>query len=175
MSTASFDTACLFVLANEGSEYTNYAADAGGPTRWGVTLEDYSTYMGRKMTANDVKIMPQSVAMKILKNLYWISSYEKLAQPVATVILDWCFLHGNTSGRMMAQKAANELGAKLVVDGDIGGASIAALNALTPAYFISRFEADIKAYFYAIVAHAASQKIFLAGWLARANRYSSLV
>lgn len=175
MSISTFQSACLFVIKNEGSEYTDLKADAGGPTKYGCTLDDYSTFMGRKMTANDVKNMSEATATNILKSLYWIDAYSELPQSVCSVILDWTFLHGVNSGRMMAQKAANELGAHIAVDGDFGPATIKALNALRPAYFISQFKTDILSYFKALVAYSPSQKVFLAGWTARINRYSSLV
>lgn len=175
MSNTSFDTACLFVQRNEGPEFSDDQYDAGGATRWGVTQADLAKYLGRAVSKTEVKNLSQSLAAQVLKKMYWIPEYEQLPQSIATSLVDWCFLHGNTSGRVMAQKALNELGAHISADGVIGQASIKAFNDVRPAYFLNQFKLDILHYFDEVVRVNPTQKRFLAGWTARINRYTSLV
>ncbi len=54
--TASFDTAILFVLGNEGG-FSNVAADGGGPTMFGITQDEYSRFLGRLASVADVQRM----------------------------------------------------------------------------------------------------------------------
>ncbi len=74
----------------------------------------------------------------------------------------------------MAQEVANKLGAKLTVDGELGSKTVDALNEIDSAYFLAEFQNDIKAWFTARAKKKPSQKVFLAGWLNRASRYSML-
>jgi lysozyme family protein len=61
------------VLAHEGSRYTDgvHPYDPGGPTRWGITITDARLYWKPDATADDVKIMPRSVAVDIYRKRYW--------------------------------------------------------------------------------------------------------
>lgn len=171
---STFDTAVLTLFNNEGG-FSDDKYDAGGATNFGITGTDYSKWLGRTATRAEIKAMPRATAIKILRSLYWFSEYEQLPQAIATAICDWGLLSGTGNARRMAQKVANELGAKISVDGAIGPASIAALNKLTPAYFISRYQTDIMAYLNDIVKANSTQSVFLDGWSARIKRYSSLV
>lgn len=61
------------VIDSEGSKYTDgvHPYDPGGPTRWGITLADARLHWKKGATANDVRLMPLSVALQIYKSKYW--------------------------------------------------------------------------------------------------------
>ena len=171
--TTSFDTAVLFILRNEGG-YSNEPADAGGPTNYGITQREYEVFKGRHVSISEMKAMPLADAKTIYRSKYWIPEFEKLAQGVATAIMDWGVLHGTRSARIMAQQSANKLGCKLECDGDIGPKSIAAFNSIRPAYFVTQYASDIRAWMENRVKESPSQKVFLKGWLRRADRIATL-
>lgn len=58
------------VLLSEGG-YTNNPRDPGGPTNWGITLEDARLHWKPDATAEDVRAMPKAVAEQIYKTKYW--------------------------------------------------------------------------------------------------------
>lgn len=70
MTASNYDACEAFVLASEGG-YTNDPNDPGGPTNWGITIYDARLYWKKNATANDVKIMPKSVAQQIYRAKYW--------------------------------------------------------------------------------------------------------
>jgi lysozyme family protein len=70
MTAADYNACEARVLAHEGG-YTNDARDPGGPTNWGITLEDARLYWKRNATAADVRAMPVSVAKDIYRSKYW--------------------------------------------------------------------------------------------------------
>src|ERR1043165_7272468 len=61
------------VLVHEGG-YTNDPRDPGGPTNWGITIFDARKYWRPNATAADVRVMPQSVAVAIYRQKYWVAN-----------------------------------------------------------------------------------------------------
>lgn len=64
------DKAISITLGYEGG-YTNDRNDPGGPTNWGITIYDARLHWKPDATAEDVKAMPKSVAIEILRKKYW--------------------------------------------------------------------------------------------------------
>ncbi len=70
MAAASYDQALTRLLSDEGG-YTDHPSDPGGPTNFGITLNDARRYWKGNAAAADVRAMPQSVARKIYRERYW--------------------------------------------------------------------------------------------------------
>ncbi len=66
----SYAQALDALLIHEGG-YSNHPADPGGPTNWGITLNDARRYWKGDASADDVRQMPQNVARKIYRERYW--------------------------------------------------------------------------------------------------------
>lgn len=66
----NFENSLNRLLVHEGG-YTNHPKDPGGPTNFGITLEDYRLYVNAKATAADVRSMKKSEAVKIYDQKYW--------------------------------------------------------------------------------------------------------
>lgn len=173
MSSKS-DSAIVYTLKNEGG-FVDDPADHGGATNYGITEATYAKFKGHAVTRADVKAMPLADAIAIYKSEYWDHSFEMLDVAVATAIFDWGVLHGPANAKKLAQTCANQLGCKLVVDGQLGPSSIAALNSLRAKTFVTAFVAGMKEWFKEDVAKNPSQARFLAGWDNRADRLNSLV
>jgi lysozyme family protein len=70
MVASNREAAIKKTLQYEGG-YSNHPADPGGPTNWGITIADARKYWKAGATADDVKAMPQSVAVEIYRKRYW--------------------------------------------------------------------------------------------------------
>ena len=58
------------IIEREGRKYTNLASDRGGPTKFGITLADLSSWRKRKCTADDVKALQEPEARAIYETRY---------------------------------------------------------------------------------------------------------
>ena len=67
-----FETCLSLLLAHEGG-YTNHPSDPGGPTNFGITIEDYRRYVKVNATAADVRRMKLDEAKIIYREKYWDS------------------------------------------------------------------------------------------------------
>lgn len=70
MAASSYDAALARLLAHEGG-YTNNPADPGGPTNFGITINDYRKYVRPGATAADVRGMTVEEAKAIYHSKYW--------------------------------------------------------------------------------------------------------
>jgi lysozyme family protein len=81
---------CLpLLLAHEGG-YTNHPSDPGGPTNFGITIDDYRRYVKPDATAADVRAMKLSEAKSIYRSKYWDAQRcDELPAGVDYVIFDF--------------------------------------------------------------------------------------
>jgi lysozyme family protein len=127
---SSFDDAFDALIGNEGG-YSNNPADPGGETMWGVTarVARAAGYAGA------MRELPRDTAKAIAKKLYWDPlRLDELDPRVAFQIFDANYNGGHPV--IWMQGAA---GAK--VDGLIGPATIAAVQATDPLRFMLRWNA----------------------------------
>lgn len=105
------------VLAREGSAYTDRAADAGGPTKYGITLQTLTEYTGGNRTAADVQALTEDQARAIYRELYWQGPglYMIADQNLADLVFDCAVQHGPMRAIEWLQQAAG-----LQADGVIG-------------------------------------------------------
>lgn len=72
----NFTRCFLFVMRGHGDwkgegGYVNNPRDPGGPTNMGITIATLSHEFGRRATAEDVRRMDASTAMRIYQKKYW--------------------------------------------------------------------------------------------------------
>src|SRR5262245_60895266 len=66
---SNFETCRKLLLVHEGG-YTNHPSDPGGPTKFGITIDDYRRYVKTNETAADVHKMKLDEAKIIIaKNI----------------------------------------------------------------------------------------------------------
>lgn len=105
----------------------------------------------------------QSLVLAFYQTNYW--NANRLGEIESQDAADWCFDHIVNAGGRGARWA--QLAAKVTPDGDIGPATIAAVNAMPPAKFLSRVE-DIAGKYRLDVAHDHPSQIqWLKSWLER--------
>ena len=70
MAASTYDEALRRLLSHEGG-YSNHPSDPGGPTNFGITLNDYRKYIDARGTARDVRAMTVAQAKTIYRSKYW--------------------------------------------------------------------------------------------------------
>lgn len=171
-----FESCLPYVLENEGG-YSNVPEDAGGPTNFGITQDDLSRWLKRSVSAQDVQHMTLETATDIYYAWYWspLTLGSINTNQMCICMFDTAVNRGLGVGARYAQTVANQMGAHLAVDGQIGPLSIAALNLLDFKEFIEKYFLLVKSGYDQIVANNPSQQIFYAGWMNRAHKLLTLV
>lgn len=172
-----FNSAFAYLIGDEGQTFVNDPEDAGGPTKFGITLRDLNQFLGKECTADDVASMNKETAAQIYEKFYWVPfGLDQLTNGVnASALFDVCVLYGGETGIKMAQEALNNCGQQLDTDGKDGVNTQAALNAALPSQFIPAFVDKILARIEYIIEKAPYNKKFKEGWVRRAERLLTLV
>lgn len=174
---AKIEASLPYALVNEGG----FCIDDGGPTNFGITIPDVAAYRKvplSQITTDDMRNLSLSEATAIYKQQYWdaLSLDQVNDQNIATCIFDTGVNRGIGVGAQYAQKVCTLLGHSVVVDGQIGPLSLAAINQCARAPFIQHYEALEMAGYLAIAAgDPAKYDRYLAGWENRAKRLLSLL
>jgi len=173
---ANFDYAIKIILKHEGGLSDN-PHDPGGLTNWGITIPFLTDFMCQKYlghpapaTREDIRNMTRDTAIQIYKDQVWDPNrYGELTNDqVGTKVFDVTVNMGEKWGETFAQQSANRLGQSLVVDGQIGSKSIAAINLCDPNAFLVEYCKQQKERYEQLVLHNPSLAVFLKGWLIRA-------
>jgi lysozyme family protein len=175
---ARFDYAIKIILRHEGGLADN-PHDPGGITNWGISkrfldrtpglVQKYFGHEG-EATRDEIRAMPKDLAIKIYDEVIWTPNhYGDISNDlIATKVFDCTVNMGEKWGETFAQQSANRLGASLVVDGQIGPKSIAAINACDPMNFLKEYCQQMRERYEHIVLRKPQMAVFLKGWLARA-------
>lgn len=150
------------IIVREDSGFTNRAADRGGPTKFGITLDTLSRWRGHQCTALDVENLQEDEARMIYEHVYIDEPKFELVEDegVRVQAIDW----GVTSGPATAIKALQQL-VGVNKDGVLGPATAAAVNAAD----LNNKLAVSRAVFYAsIVERDTKQAANIVGWTRRA-------
>ena len=145
------------VLEHEGG-YVNDPTDLGGETKYGITKRFYPDV--------DIKNLTIEQATEIYKKDYWDKNkVESLPQNLWHIYFDMCVNMGKRTAVKVLQRAANNKGRNIDVDGGLGPATIGALKGVE----LDRVRAyRVKFYVDLITAKPEQEKFFL-GWFRRAT------
>lgn len=93
------------ILLSEGSEYTNDPQDAGGPTKYGVTIHDVRQFIKKNATAADVKKLTRAQAVTIFGDKYWdVMNGDALPSGLDFTIVDYAVNSGTArAGHVLRQ------------------------------------------------------------------------
>jgi lysozyme family protein len=176
---SSFELAWPTVLRHEGG-YCNNSNDAGGPTKYGISLrwlkgQGLLGDVNHDMVVDirDIQALTVEDAGGFYRSKWW-DKYgfgRVLDQTIATKLFDTAVNVGTPRAVRFAQEAAFALGAiTATVDGQLGPQSVAAINAQqgSPLLLLHRMQ-DLQATYYRQLAESNPRLAeFLTGWLARA-------
>jgi lysozyme family protein len=100
----NYEQALTEVLKSEGG-YSNDPGDPGGPTNFGITINDYRSYINAHGTAQDVRRMTLDQAKTIYKSKYW----DAVGCDLLPSGIDYCvFDYGVNSGIGRAKRILGE-------------------------------------------------------------------
>lgn len=177
---ANFDIAADIVLGHEGGYQAN-PADRGNynslgqnvGTNWGISAKTYESWIKRPPSMAEMKAMQRDMALVIYKTNFWdrTKGDQVADQQLANIAFDGAVNHGVNGGNKMLQRACNDLGSILLVDGIIGPLSLAAINGHDPNALHDAYKERRRQKYLDIVANDASQSVFLNGWLRRLDSF----
>jgi lysozyme family protein len=162
------------VIAREGRRYVDDPADAGGPTRFGITLATLHLYRGTPVAAADVAALTEEEARAIYRRLFVPPAWGLIPDAqVLELLFDYAVNSGPAAAARSLQAVLKREGLyDGPVDGELGPLSAAALAQVRnwPALFFAlkceRYELLLR-----LVGSAPSQAAYAAGW---ANRLDGL-
>jgi hypothetical protein len=162
------------ILGREGG-FVDHPNDRGGATNFGITQRALAASRGKDVSVDDVRNMAISEAKQIYSTRYFTRpKIDKLPELVQPVVFDMSINHGPGTAIKLFQEVLNKSGKTCSVDGGVGDETItcaqAAADALGNALINSVVDRRIALY-QAIVAGDESQRVFLRGWLRRANEF----
>lgn len=96
------------IIDREGGDtFTNHPEDHGGPTRFGVTLPALSSYLGRKATITDLKLITRADAHDLYIELFLRRPGFGVigSQRILSLLLDMAVNHGPKKATQLLQRA----------------------------------------------------------------------
>ena len=175
-----FEKAIAFSMKEEGGRNFNVVngkpvvkgcakADEGGATAYGITVPALKTaFAGGIVKHQDICQLTQAEAKEIYRVNYWERyGWGELDWPVCLCCLDCCINHGKFA--TILQRAVTSCGHPTIVDGKFGPKTFAALKACKPKALAKAIYTQRKLYYENIVRRKPGQKVFLKGWMRRAD------
>ena len=136
-------------------------------TIYGITAATLKKAFEQKIVPHhDICKLTHAEAKIIYRKNYWDKySFGELAWPVCMCCLDCAINHGGFA--KILQRAANDCGNSLIVDGIYGPKTFAALKNSNPQELATAIVKYRKRYYESLVAKNPKQKVHLKGWLNR--------
>lgn len=179
---SNFDTAFDVVLAHEGG-YVDHEADPGGATNYGISirylkqrgdvdgdgLPDGDIDGDGDVDVDDIKAIQPTDAKHLYHTGFWVPNRlpEVTDQVIATKIFDICVNTGSRQAWRIVQRACNELGADLEIDGRVGPMTLGAVNGAGKG-LLDAIRDEQLAFYTALVERRPELDVFLDGWTNRA-------
>jgi lysozyme family protein len=181
---ANFDVAFEVAFGHEGG-YTDDPNDDGNwtggkkgvgelkGTKFGISAKTYPDL--------DIKNLTVPEAKSVYLFDWWEPNRygEIAAQVIATKVFDLAINMGGpdhlrkppdaSRANIILQVAAWKLGQKIVVDGEIGSKTIAAVNVVYPADLLTNIREGAVQYYTDLAARRPEKKCYLNNWLRRAR------
>jgi lysozyme family protein len=121
--SVSDDEILATIIRHEGKTYSNDPADAGGPTKFGITLAVLTAWRGERQAAGDVQSLTQDEAEAIYRSTY-IKPFISLPDPLRLNVIDMAVNAGVGRATKLLQQM---VGAD--VDGWIGSQTLSRVAA----------------------------------------------
>lgn len=147
------------ILKREGVDFTDDPVDAGGPTKFGITLKTFAAFRGGQVTQRDVEQLTRDEAAEIYAARY-LRPFDGLPEPLRENVIDM----GVNAGVDRATRLLQQLiGAE--VDGVMGPRTRvqAAQAHWNEGYCYMRL-----AFYESLIERKPSQMRFRNGWRTRA-------
>lgn len=165
-------------VSSSSEGYVDHPNDRGGATKYGISCAfvkdtgdvDFFDMNGDlKIDKRDIQLLTFDKAVETYKKYFWdVFSLDEVEEnEKAFLIFDAAVNHGVKGAAKLTQRALNECGYNLVVDGICGRKTKQALLVCPKDKFIKAFQDKRTSLYKAIVDKNPSQQVFLKGWLNR--------
>ena len=165
-------------VSSSSDGYVDHPNDRGGATKYGISyafvkdtgdVEFFDMNGDMKIDKRDIQQLTFEKAIEAYKKYFWdvLDLDEINDNKKAFLVFDAAVNHGVAGATKLLQRALNECGYQLKVDGIFGPKTKAALQKVEVEDFISAFQEKRTALYKAIVKNNPSQKVFLNGWMNR--------
>jgi len=157
--------------------YVDHPADRGGPTKYGITQETLSQWRGYWVSKDEVKALDKTEAKDIYRDEYFMAPrIYMLPEPIKLFVFDCCINHGPSRAIKFVQKTCTKTGiAYLKIDGINGPRTLKAAKKACQEFggykFLIKLVGERINFYHAIVRRDPTQKVFLKGWLNRAESF----
>ena len=179
-----FDKAITITLKHEGG-FVNDEVDPGGATNWGMSIRflvtDASDSDGDgfldgdldkdgDIDVDDIRNMTREQAVGLYKIHFWDKyDYERIVDfTVAARAFDMTVNMGSRQTGKIIQRALNECGNNLKVDGKIGKNTFATLNCTNSEVLMSEIRQAHAQFYLDLIAAKPKFAKYKKGWLRRA-------
>jgi lysozyme family protein len=167
----NFDCAVEFLLNNEGG-FSYDPDDSGGKTNFGITereLIKYGPIIGINCAIEDLK---RGDAITLYKKFWWEKyNYDKInSRAISTKSLDLSVNIGEITYNNLLQRAINDMGYNLVVDGIIGKKTLKVINEIDDMSLLTKIKGRAINHYKRLVVINPKLNKFLNGWLIRAEK-----
>jgi hypothetical protein len=163
------------ILRREGG-YANHPNDRGGPTKFGITLRTLANWRRCGVDADDVRNLGVEEAEQIyLANYFRGPGIDRLPQRQQPLMFDMSINHGPATAVKLLQRTLCEAGYPCQVDGGIGNETVECARHADQTQgdrFVNRLVDQRVALYRRIAQGDPSQRVFLAGWMRRANEFT---
>lgn len=161
--TNNFDTFIRDIIRREGG-YVNHPSDKGGPTKYGVILENYKRWTKNpKATAEELSRITVDDALKFYRWYFAERKIDDLPLELLPLALDLCTLHSPGGVDVILNRVVNFYDNSRP-RGQVFHALVEQFGPLTTEALITLSRI---AYFRELCNRDPSQKAFLLGWLNR--------
>lgn len=173
---SDFAPAIAVVLAHEGG-WVHNANDAGRETNFGISMSIIEREglqpadLGLpNFNPGAMKLLTKERAAALYRSLFWDKyGYGALQnQRVATKVFDFAVNASPHQAALEAQRAAVKCGQVVTVDGELGPASFAAINACGQVPMLLALRDRLTAYYELILTTHPQWAEFRSNWLLRA-------
>lgn len=172
----TFDESCERLFKVEGF-YTDHPQDKGGPTKFGISMFMWATYVKKAVNAGDIMALTTEQAKSFYRQMFWDPlKLDQIQNPIMRyVIFDQAVNRGPGTVVKQLQRLLNEeLHLTLKEDGILGEETIKQLNAAADKLLLPLGYSCQMAY-CRIVQTRPSQLAFLTGWIRRTQELINLI
>lgn len=158
------------ILDAEGG-YSDHPDDAGGPTKFGITLQPLVEYWRRPVTVKELKHLTRGQAANIIRQRYYLDpAIDRLPIEIQPAVLDFAVHSGPARAIKVLQRVVHA-----VPDGVIGPETISAVADFVRAEgergAITQLTEERLVFLSGIVVKRPENAVFMKGWVRRVCRF----
>jgi lysozyme family protein len=169
------------IVKEGGSKFTHFTGKQGSledpPTRWGITQDTLSEWLGRRATIDEVRNLPGPTAKEIYRNLFYKKyGIDKLPEDMQEHIHDLFVNHSPNGVSKIMQTVLKKNGVKVKFDGKYGPETRQAYEKLAKSNWekVNDDTVDARRAYYEKLAESPKKEGFYWGWIDRAESFRLL-